>query len=106
MAHVTTVAGENFIRTPLDEYEPPALTLGLPGLGKVATEKLLEQGVSKPIQMLGMYMYLDGNDDNFIEYLERECGVVFRGGSHASAAEIKEALCATLRAKWDVIKHY
>lgn len=103
----TTIAGEQFIRTPLNAYEPPALTLGLPGLGKTATEQLAQYAnIKTPAQVFGLYVFLNGDGPLFIEYLEKECRVVFQGGSRATAAEIKQALCDTLEAKWLIVQNY
>jgi len=102
----TTRSGENFIRTPLETFEPPALTMGLPGLGKVATEQLKTMGYDHPAEILGLYMSFGCDGETFLQFLEKECRVVFRGNSHASADEMKRALCDTLLAKWNVIKNY
>jgi len=47
----------------------------VPGLGQVGRDKLKERdGIERPIQLIGQYMLLQGEEDEFVEYL-LECGL-------------------------------
>jgi hypothetical protein len=47
----------------------------VPGLGKVGVDKLKERdGIESPVQLIGQYMLMQGDEEDFVEYL-LECGL-------------------------------
>jgi hypothetical protein len=47
----------------------------VPKIGAVGREKLAEKdGITSPVQLIGQYLILQGDEDEFVEYL-MECGL-------------------------------
>lgn len=105
MSIETTKEGESFYERPLGQASV-GTTIGLPGLGPAATEKLKEFGLIDAAAVFGQYIAFCRNREVFIDYLERVVGVRFVGNNYATSLEVKKILCDTLDAKWNKIKEY
>ncbi len=103
----TTVAGDEFVKSPLGFYKPKnKKTVGLPGLGEVASTKLSNMGIEDAAAVFWKFMSLNRDRKVFLDYLEKEVGVTFVGNDKFSKEDYKVVLCDTLEAKWNIIKQY
>ena len=47
----------------------------VPGLGEAGIKRMKADGITTPVQLVGLYMMLDGDDEYFTGYLREECGI-------------------------------
>ena len=47
----------------------------VPGLGEAGIKRMKADGITTPAQLVGLYMMLDGDDEDFAWYLREECGI-------------------------------
>ena len=96
-----------FVQAPLGSYTTAkSPSMGLPGIGKMATAKLREAHLYTSAAVFGQYLAFDRKPQTFLAYLEEEVGVVFKGNQHHTKEAIKAALIAALDEKWEIIKEY
>ena len=47
----------------------------VPGLGDAGNARMGADGITNPVQLVGLYMMLDGDDEEFAKYLRDDCGI-------------------------------
>ena len=47
----------------------------VPGLGDAGNARMVADGITNPVQLVGLYMMLDGDDEEFAKYLKDDCGI-------------------------------
>lgn len=101
----STIAGNDFIQQPLKNSLEHKM-ISLPGIGEANCKKLKKFGYINEMQLLGLYMSFNFDDEMFIDFLEKEVGVEFVANKYGKVEEYKQKLCYTLKSKWDIIKNY